>query len=324
MEAWLLEGPGGPEAFRRVTRELPRLDEGWVLIRVESFGLNRSELHSRKGLAKGDFSFPRVLGLECAGRVEDGNGTDLAAGGRVVALMGGMGRAFDGSYATHVAVPRSQVFSAPEDIPSAVLGAVPETYNTAAGVCLDNLALTGNDTVLVRGGTSALGMACIAIAKDQGCTVVATTRSPDKGAILEERTLADCVVVEGADVGARIAGAVGPVNAVVECVGSSASIESSCAAMPQGGRMALVGQLTETWDTDATPRIPAGVRAQWTRSDRVSSPGDDERMALILDRVRSRRWRANIHQIFSFADLPDAHRLMSNSGAVGKLVVVAE
>lgn len=94
MKAWLLDGPGGPDAFRLVERPIPTAGPDWVVVQVESFGLNRSELFSRRGLSSPDFSFPRVLGLECAGRIVDANGTDLDDGQRVVALMGGMGRRF--------------------------------------------------------------------------------------------------------------------------------------------------------------------------------------------------------------------------------------
>lgn len=294
---------------------------GWVLIEVDSFGLNRSELHSRKGLSGSDFSFPRVLGLECAGRVVDSNGSDLQDKQRVVALMGGMGRSYDGAYATHLAVPRRQVFRAPEQLSSEVLGAIPESYNTAVGVCLDNLKLDGSETVLVRGGTSALGMAAISIARSLGCVVVATSRRAHKAELLRERTSVDHAVVDDDDFVRRVLDIAGPVDAVVECVGSTATIESSCATMTNGGRLGLVGQLTETWDTDAPPRIPGNVQSAWTRSDLVAAPDDDARMARIMEEVVAGHWLPNIHQVFSFDQLPDAHRVMDASGAVGKLVV---
>lgn len=322
MTAWLLEGPGGPEAFEMVERPCPELQDDQVLIKVESFGLNRSELHSRKGLAKGDFAFPRVLGLECAGRVLESTASDLREGERVVALMGGMGRAYDGAYATHTVVPRSQVFRAPDSVKPEVLGAVPETYNTAWGVCVQNLKLSAQDTVLVRGGTSALGMAAAEIAKDLGCTVVATTRSEAKASVLKERSRVDHVVVEGEAFSARVIELVGPISAVVECVGSTPSIESSCATMTVGGRIGLVGQLTETWDTDMRPRFPKNVQSGWTRSDQIQAPEHEAMMSTILERVSTGRYRPNIDRVFPFDQLPQAHRVMEASGAVGKLVVL--
>ena len=322
MKAWILDGPGEPDAFRLIERAIPTPAPGWVVVEVESSGLNRSELFSRRGLSSPDFSFPRVLGLECAGRIADANGTDLDTGQRVVALMGGMGRRFDGSYATHTVVPRSQVFPAPEELPAEVLGAVPETYNTALAVCLGYLRLDGSETVLVRGGTSALGMAAIEIAKDLGCIVIATSRSAGKASLLADRSRADHIVIDGADFVTSVLDAVGAVNAVVECVGSKATIESSAMTMKEGGRVGLVGQLSETWDTDDEPRLPSNVEAEFTASDDTASPKHDARMRNLMECVVAGRYRPNIHHVFAFDEIAEAHRVMGANEAVGKLVVL--
>ena len=86
-----------------MARPLPR--DGWVLIRNRAFGLNRSEWFTRRGESP-SVEFPRVLGIECVGEVVAAPGSDLTAGFRVAAMMGGMGRQFDGSYAEYVLVPR--------------------------------------------------------------------------------------------------------------------------------------------------------------------------------------------------------------------------
>ena len=323
MRAWQLDGPGTTDAFRLVERPTPTAPDGHVVVAVGAFGLNRSELFSRRGMSSPDFTFPRVLGLECVGRVHDPGTTDLAAGERVMALMGGMGRSFDGSYATHTVVPRSQVFRIDSTLDDAVLGGIPETYNTAWGMVVENLGVTEGDRVLIRGGTSALGMAAGALARAQGAsTVLGTTRNPAKRDHLVELGHYDAVILEGEGFATRVLDAAGPLSAVVECVGSTASVESSCATMPDGGRIALGGQLSESWDTDAAPRIPDGVTAQFTRSDQVASPRDAARMAAIIAGVQQGRWGPNTWETFPFADLPRAHGVMERNEAVGKLVVV--
>jgi NADPH2:quinone reductase len=95
MRAVVLDGPGPPEAL--VIRDIPVPDPavGWVLIRVRAFGLNRSELHTRLGLAQG-VTFPRVPGIEAVGQVAECPGGEFAPGQQVATLMGGMGRVFDG------------------------------------------------------------------------------------------------------------------------------------------------------------------------------------------------------------------------------------
>jgi len=132
MRAVVLDGPGPPEAL--VIRDLPVPDPplSWVLIRVRAFGLNRSELHMRLGLAEG-VTFPRVPGIEAVGEVVACPGGEFTPGQQVAALIGGMGRAFDGGYAECTCVPVSQVVPFRSSLDWAVLGAVPEMLQTAYG-----------------------------------------------------------------------------------------------------------------------------------------------------------------------------------------------
>src|SRR5436190_9480097 len=115
MRAVVLDAPGPPEAL--VIREVPvpTPPVGWVLIKVKAFGLNRSELHTRLGLARG-VTFPRVLGIEAAGVVARCPGGEFPIGQQVVTLMGGMGRTFDGGYAEYTCVPATQVIPFASDL----------------------------------------------------------------------------------------------------------------------------------------------------------------------------------------------------------------
>jgi len=108
MRAVVLEAPGPPEALQIRELPIPTPSPGWVLIRVKAFGLNRSELHTRLGLAEG-VTFPRVLGIEATGVVAAALGGEFVVGQQVATMMGGMGRTFDGGYAEYTCVPASQV-----------------------------------------------------------------------------------------------------------------------------------------------------------------------------------------------------------------------
>ncbi len=321
MRAYVLDGPGPPNAFRLEERPPPAVRPGWVLVRVRAFGLNRSELFSRKGLSSPDFSFPRVLGLECAGEVIDPSDSDLAVGQRVLAMMGGMGRSFDGSYATHALLPRSQVFAVETSLEWPVLGAIPETYNTAWGVCFETMGIDGDDRILIRGGTSALGRACTEIARDLGCFVATTSRSPGKAEALDRLGRASVVFVDGPDLADRVLADFGPMTGVVDGVGSKESIESACAMMPDGGTLGLVGMLSETWDSPDRPVIPPTIRSDFYASDSTASPRDDAKIREIVARVEAGRYQHNIYRVFPFDGLPEAHRVMEANEAMGKLVI---
>ena len=97
MKAAVIREPGGPDVLKIESRPVPVPDAGEVLIRVKAFGLNRSELFTRRGLSP-NVRFPRILGIEAAGVVEEAPGNEFHRGDIVVTAMGGMGRDFDGGY----------------------------------------------------------------------------------------------------------------------------------------------------------------------------------------------------------------------------------
>src|SRR3954452_4741643 len=183
MRAIVLDAPGPPEALTIRERPIPTPATGWVLIKVEAFGLNRSELHTRQGLASG-VTFPRVLGIEATGVVAQCPGGEFAVGQQVVTMMGGMGRTFDGSYAEYTCVPASQVIPFASDLAWSTLGAVPEMLQTAYGSLTVGLDAQPGQSILIRGGTSSVGMATAVLAKRRDMIVLSTTRSASKAAAL--------------------------------------------------------------------------------------------------------------------------------------------
>src|SRR6201994_765321 len=191
MRAVQLAGPGPVGNLRRTTLPLPEPGDGWVRIRVEAFGLNRSELKLRLGLSEG-VTFPRVPGIEAAGTVDAAPGdSGLAAGQKVVAMMGDMGRTYDGGYAEYTSVPLSQVIPIDTDLPWEVLGGLPEMVQTAYGSLTIGLDLKPGQSLLIRGGTSSVGLAAAALARWRGATVLSTTPQPGRLALLQERGVGD-------------------------------------------------------------------------------------------------------------------------------------
>src|SRR5690349_17451998 len=174
MRAVVLDAPGPPSALRIRDLPVPEPAPGWVLIEVRASGINRSELHTRLGLAEG-VVFPRVLGVEAAAP-----GGEFVPGTQVMTMMGGMGRTFDGGYAEYTCVPAGQVIPFRSELPWEVLGAVPEMLQTAYGSLTVGLDARPGQSLLIRGGTSSVGMAATVLAKRQGLTVLATTRNREK------------------------------------------------------------------------------------------------------------------------------------------------
>jgi NADPH2:quinone reductase len=196
MRAIVFHQPGPAENLKLEELPVPNPPPGWIRIAVHAFGLNRSDVHLRLGLA-GNVTLPRVPGIEAVGIVDDANGTDLAEGQQVAALMGGMGRDFDGGYADYTVVPRQSVIPFQSDLPWSVIGQVPETLQTAYGSLTTGLDLQAGQALLIRGGTSSLGFAVAALARDLGATVLATTRQRNRLDLLANNGVHHALVDDG-------------------------------------------------------------------------------------------------------------------------------
>jgi NADPH2:quinone reductase len=182
MKAIVISSYGGPGVLTVTELADPVPADGEVLIAVRAFGLNHAEAYMRSG-AFGEVA--KVTGIEAAGTVVADPSGRLAEGTAVVAILGGMGRIRDGSYAELVTVPACNVAAVSTSLPWTDLVALPEVYATAWAGLRQNLDLRPGQTVPIHGATSALGQAAVNVAADHGATVIATTRKPDRAALLE-------------------------------------------------------------------------------------------------------------------------------------------
>src|SRR5919197_6324579 len=132
MRAAVCVRPGGPDVLGIRDVPVPAVREGWSLVQVKGAGLNRSELRTRQGHSP-SVRFPRVLGIECVGVVAASTDPSLPEGTTVAAVMGEMGRAFDGGYAEYALLPNSLLMPISTTLPWDDLAALPETYLTAQG-----------------------------------------------------------------------------------------------------------------------------------------------------------------------------------------------
>src|SRR5262249_11361413 len=136
MRAILRTGFGGPDVL--VIREIPEPEpkDGHAVIQVKAFGLNHAELHMRQGNWA---EIADVSGIECVDIVNPCADGDFATGTKVAALMGGLGRTINGSYAESTRAPVTNVAPIESGLSWADLAAIPETYGTAWTCLFRNL-----------------------------------------------------------------------------------------------------------------------------------------------------------------------------------------
>jgi NADPH:quinone reductase-like Zn-dependent oxidoreductase len=320
MKAVVLYKICKPEELTVSEVPIPEVKPGWVLIKVKAFGLNRSELIMRAYEGNASYiQLPRVLGIECAGEIADQSDSRFKKGQRVIALMGGMGRSFDGSYAEYTLVPTKNVFSVSNAYEWEELGAVPETYFTAWGSVIDCLQLCRHDTLLVRGGTSATGLASVQLAKSYGATVLASTRNENKREILL-RQEADHVVIDDGTLKAQVL-KIFPsgVNKILELIGAATLFESA-SMLKHHGIVCVTGILGKKGTLDnfyPIKDLPSGVYLTGFSSNSPSQA--------VIDDIFEHMYKNNLHpvisKVFPLDQIGQAHKVMENNSANGKVVV---
>ena len=326
MRAIVITAPGGPEVL--AVRDLPDPvpADGEILIRVRAFGLNHADAYMRSG-AWGKVA--QVPGIECAGTVAADPAGRLAVGTPVVAILGGMGRTRNGSYAELVTVPASNVIPVRTSMAWTSLVAIPEVYGTAWSALFGIMDLRPGQTVLVRGATSALGQAAVNIAAGAGLTVLASSRRADRAGLLEKLGAA-IVLTDGGRLADEVAGRGLAVDGVLDVVGNAVLRDSLRVVRPRGRvcQVGFLGGLAAVDGFDPIADLPSGVQLSFFGSAFVLGTADFPLSAVPLQdmvaRAEAGRYQAEPSRVFGFGELAEAHRIMEAGTAGGKMVAAVD
>jgi NADPH:quinone reductase-like Zn-dependent oxidoreductase len=325
MRAVVAAKAGPPDVLEVREVPVPEPRPGWTLVRVEAAGVNRSELMTRQGHSP-NVRFPRVLGIECVGVVSATSGTGLPAGATVAAVMGEMGREFDGGYAEYALLPDELLIPVTTSLDWEVFGALPETYLTAYGsmAALGAGAGTGG-TLLVRGATSSVGMAALSLAADYGLETIATTRNPAKAELLAARGAGHVIVDDGAGAVAEQVRRIRPGGPeyVLDLIGAPTTVESLRLAA-RGGTVCVTGMLSGVWaipEFEPVAMMPSGTKLTAFHSDDLKGAAGEAALQRIVEGVERGAYHANVDKVFPLEEAAEAHRYLEESRGTGKVVL---
>ncbi|MDA0304143.1 MAG: zinc-binding dehydrogenase [Bacteroidetes bacterium] len=325
MKAVVAQSPGGPEALQIAEVDEPTLAAGEVKIRVKAFGLNKAESYYRSG-NYGSFVPNRALGIEAVGEVVEDTTGQHEPGRKVATAMGGLMFQRHGGYSEFVVVNASNVVTLDSKLDYGILAALPESYLTVWGALDHNLKITKGQSILVRGATSAVGLAAVAYANARGLTVVATTRRQESADLLKKFGAAHIIIDDGA-----VADKVRKlypkgVDGALEVVGA-ATVKDTLKAVRNWGEVVVIGLLggppiLESFDL--MDDLPNTVKLSFFSSGMLgteSLPLQDCPLDWIAGRIEVGKMPNTVAATFSIDDIQKAHELLDAGTAGGKIVV---
>jgi NADPH2:quinone reductase len=311
MRAAVMTRFGPPEALEIREIPVPVPAAGQVLVQVHAAGMNPVDAQNRADGSWAGITLPAVLGSDAAGTIAAlGRGVGGFRVGEPVFYFSDFLASDGGSYAEYQAVDAGIIARSPASLSHAQAAAVPLAAGTAYEVVVRRLAVTTGEWLVICGASGGVGTYAIQLAKHAGARVIAL-------ASVENHELVSSL---GADIafdyhdghlGAAIADAVGPVEAVADLVGSDTAVRS-LDWLRIGGRLASVAALTGDFE--------AAIDKNLTIHGVLVRP-DAARLTALAALIDAGTLRPVVAREYRLEQVAAAHRELERRHSSGKLVL---
>ena len=324
MKAVIITRPGGPEVLQIAERPEPPYLAHEVLVKVSAAGVNRPDVSQRKGhYPPPAGASPDIPGLEIAGVIVK-KGASVGRwkiGDKVCALVTG------GGYAEFCSVPEGQCLPIPHNLSMIEAASLPETFFTVWSNVFDRGALKNNESLLVHGGSSGIGVAAIQMAKALGHTVYITAGSDEKCRFCEHLGAAKAInynTENFAEALQKITNGKG-VDVILDMVGGDYA-QLNINSLAEDGRLVLINMMM---GKDVQVDLSAVMRKRLTITGSTLRSRDTDFKANIAYNLEKIIWpllasgkiKPVINSVFDAKNADEAHELMESSKHIGKIVL---
>jgi NADPH2:quinone reductase len=327
MKAVIITQPGAPSVLQLAEKPKPTYSASEVLVKVMAAGVNRPDVKQREGKYPPPAGIVQdIPGLEIAGEVVEtgANVTRWKVGDKVCALVAG------GGYAEYCSAPESQCMPVPGGFSFIEAASLPETFFTVWSNVFDRGSLKGDETLLVHGGSSGIGVAAIQMAGALGHTVYVTAGSDDKCRFCEQLGAAKAINYKTEnfpDVMEQLTGGKG-VNVILDMVGGDYT-PGNIHSLATDGRLVMINTMKGK-DTQVDLAQVMVKRLVITGSTlRARDTGFKGAVAKNLEKniwplLASGKIKPIIHATFPASEAAKAHELMESSTHIGKIILSFE
>ena len=323
MSAVEISIPGGPEVLKLVQRPVPSIRADEVLIQVHAAGINRPDVLQRKGAYPAPKGASDLPGLEVAGIIVQ-VGSDVTSwqvGEKICALVPG------GGYADYCATPVVQCLPVPQGFSMVEAASLPETFFTVWSNVFDRAKLASNESLLVQGGTSGIGVSAIQMAKALGHAVFATAGTKEKcdaceklGAIAINYNIEDFAEVIKSKTNGK------GVDVILDMIGGD-YIQRELNSLADDGRLVFINTMK---GREASIDFRAIMQRRLTITGSTLRPRSTEFKGTIAKNLREKIWpliesgkiQSVVFKTYPLQDAHAAHALMESGQHIGKIVLV--
>lgn len=320
MKAIVITEPGLPGVLQLQERAVPKSGKNQVLIRVYAAGINRPDVAQRKGLyPPPPGASPDIPGLEVAGTIEECGDGELRwkRGDKVCALVSG------GGYADFVVAYAEHCLPVPTNWSYAKACSLPETVFTVWHNVFQRGQLKRNESLLVHGGSSGIGITAIQIATALGSTVYATAGTVEKCEACIQLGATKCINYNAEDF--EIVFKNDGIDVILDMVGGD-YIPKNIRLLNDDGRLIFINAIK---GGDAAFKVADIMRRRLTITGSTLRNRNPNFKAMLAKEVERYVWpllangkfNAVIYKEFKLAEAALAHTLMESSQHIGKIVL---